>query len=254
LYRRWGRKYDYNAMSDPQMFQFGYASKPPPWHRRKRVRRSLLIVIVLVLLLSAWSWGPRLWQRVRVAYWQHRCLVYTAPVDQVIYEEDPTSARMLLASPDCAMTANNPQFVARRPWPWREFPSTGVGADGVAFLHERMTPSGQRRLVVVEVWLRWPVGTGRQVLQLNNYVIRPRAMAARPEIANNAVFCYPVEEFSSLASTDRVRLFAGQPDASDPTHFTIGYAVNGKTGTIDGWLTNVDRVNLQVRDGPAKKP
>lgn len=49
-----------------------------------------------------------------------------------------------------------------------------------------------------------------------------------------------------------VRFFAGQPDPADASYFTIGYAVDGVSGTINGWLGDDERVKLQVRDGPAK--
>jgi len=55
-----------------------------------------------------------------------------------------------------------------------------------------------------------------------------------------------------LGMADKVRVFNGQPDPSDASHFTIGYEVDGQPGTIDGWLTDDGIVKLEVRDGPAK--
>ena len=49
----------------------------------------------------------------------------------------------------------------------------------------------------------------------------------------------------------RVRIFAGEPDAADESHFTIPYDVDGTPGLIDGWLDPYDKVRMQVRDGPA---
>lgn len=49
-----------------------------------------------------------------------------------------------------------------------------------------------------------------------------------------------------------LRLYAGQPDPADASHFTIRYESKGSGGTIDGWLRDGDSVKLQVRDGPAK--
>jgi hypothetical protein len=48
-----------------------------------------------------------------------------------------------------------------------------------------------------------------------------------------------------------VRLFPGQPDPLDESHFTIPYDAGGVAGTIDGWLEANDTVRLAVRDGPA---
>lgn len=44
------------------------------------------------------------------------------------------------------------------------------------------------------------------------------------------------------------RVFAGQPDPADPTHFTIPYEVDGHAGVIDGWLKE-DRIELRPREG-----
>lgn len=54
----------------------------------------------------------------------------------------------------------------------------------------------------------------------------------------------------------QVRVYNGQPDPSDPSHFTIGYKVDGQRGTIDGRLADHDkpdwnRVTLNFRDGPS---
>ena len=40
----------------------------------------------------------------------------------------------------------------------------------------------------------------------------------------------------SLPVQDRIRIYAGQADPADPTHFTIRYVVNGKTAVIDGYV------------------
>ena len=45
------------------------------------------------------------------------------------------------------------------------------------------------------------------------------------------------------------RIFAGQPDPNDPTHFTIPYDVDGKPGVIDGRLNDGERAILTPRTG-----
>ena len=46
-----------------------------------------------------------------------------------------------------------------------------------------------------------------------------------------------------------INLYAGQPDPNDKSHFTLAYTLNGKPGTIDGWLNDDDTVKLEVRAG-----
>ena len=45
-----------------------------------------------------------------------------------------------------------------------------------------------------------------------------------------------------------LRVYAGQPDPADPTHFTIPYRLDGREGVIDGWLKD-DRIELKPREG-----
>jgi hypothetical protein len=45
------------------------------------------------------------------------------------------------------------------------------------------------------------------------------------------------------------RLYSGQPDDKDPSHFTIALSVHGQSGVIDGWLRPDDTVRLSVRGG-----
>jgi hypothetical protein len=44
-----------------------------------------------------------------------------------------------------------------------------------------------------------------------------------------------------------LKLFAGQPDSADESHFTIDAIVGGETRMIDGWLMPDDHVKLQLR-------
>jgi len=48
---------------------------------------------------------------------------------------------------------------------------------------------------------------------------------------------------------DVLRIFSGQPDPADPSHFTIAYERDGAAGVIDGWLRDDDRIRLIPRDG-----
>ena len=45
----------------------------------------------------------------------------------------------------------------------------------------------------------------------------------------------------------QLRLFAGQADPADESHFTIDYEVDGDRGTIDGWLRDTPDEREPVR-------
>ena len=52
-----------------------------------------------------------------------------------------------------------------------------------------------------------------------------------------------------LQEFDKLRLFAGQPDPADGSHFTIAYELGGRPGTIDGFLRDDDTIHLVPREG-----
>ena len=47
---------------------------------------------------------------------------------------------------------------------------------------------------------------------------------------------------------NRLRFYAGQPDPNDSSHFTIAYQLDGRAGTIDGWMRN-EGLELKPREG-----
>lgn len=53
----------------------------------------------------------------------------------------------------------------------------------------------------------------------------------------------------SIQYHDILRVFFGQVDPSDPSHFTIGYEFDGKPGVFDGWLKADGSVDLEPRQG-----
>jgi hypothetical protein len=46
-----------------------------------------------------------------------------------------------------------------------------------------------------------------------------------------------------------LRLYAGQLDPHNPSHFTIDYVLHNQRGTIDGWLLDDDRLRFEPRAG-----
>ncbi|HZL34844.1 MAG TPA: hypothetical protein VFC78_06010 [Tepidisphaeraceae bacterium] len=109
------------------------------------------------------------------------------------------------------------------------------------FLHERSVLGGKPRLVAVD---------GRV---FGGTTVATWATVFRPGSLHRA----PVETGHSnpilLMTEKRVQIYAGLPDPTDPSHFTIAYTLNGNIGRIDGWLDHNDKVTL-IRTFPAATP
>jgi hypothetical protein len=213
---------------------------------------------------------------------ERACLGYSAAADQVVYEEAPELVKRYLSDGgewvDLSRAADRCGAAAsgRVPACWttltggREVAPLGPAA-AIVFLHERQTPAGARELVVVaydgKMRLPWPTPGGWTIssIALSASVKSPEVQGAPLTRWHGTARRLDAEPFVAMYS---LRLYAGQPDALDPTHFTIRYDLDGRPGTIDGWVldpavpaasqpagSGQDEppvVRFAVRDGQAK--
>src|SRR5687767_5978251 len=131
----------------------------PRWRRRRRPwQRGIGILFLIAIGFAIWHLGPAAWNTARMLYWQRQALTYTAPPDQVVYEEEPQSAKTLLAgsggyapfTPGYSITAaavHVPSCVGKLSGViLPASPITGA----TLFLHEMKTPDGRPHLVLVQ--------------------------------------------------------------------------------------------------------
>jgi hypothetical protein len=74
-----------------------------------------------------------------------------------------------------------------------------------------------------------------------------RRASSAPENVDSSAATQPVR----INYGSRLRFFAGQIDASDPSHFTIGYQVDGSAGSIDGRMRDSGLVLRPSGGAPA---
>ena len=53
---------------------------------------------------------------------------------------------------------------------------------------------------------------------------------------------FPIKGYGAM------RIFAGQPDALDPSHFTLEFEVGDKHDSLDAWLHSDDTLSISVRN------
>ncbi len=250
-------------------FTLAIASKPhlpyapaPAWHRRRRIRRIFLLLLTVGLALAAakWVWPAR--RQIAMLYAQWQCLRYTAPPDQVVYEEDPQAAHKLATLPGYvfnpvpspSMGVPGPPYTSFAPKCWENFAAaSGLGGGPrVVFLHELRSKTGIRRLVQVERGI--PSLPFPQPLGLWCTLIEPAGLRSSPRQAGFDVVIYSGPGTAALP-TSPLRLYAGQPDPADAAHFTINYAINNIPGILDGRMNDDGtRIEIIVRTGPALEP
>ena len=128
----------------------------------------------------------------------------------------------------------------------------GFLSAGTAFLHERTTPEGEAMLVVIDflgggTHAPSALGFGPPVFQVRTFTRgRPYVIPAERESSKRSIGVRSAEDTGAAS----FRVFAGQPDPADPTHFTIRLDVDGTPRTLDGWLRNGGAVDLELRPAP----
>ena len=231
-------------------------SPPIGWQSRRRRRTLIVTAIVIWIGLGCyWLWVGYLGDRVAFWYWQRQAEQYSLPPGTPVYTTDPALAGKLLNSGRGYDSSN--VAAALHPRVWRqvsEYSGAPHSLDAPLFLHRRTRPDGVDRLVAVRPrqiatyafssptasWAKW------------TFNIQPLTFWAGATNGPHLLCVESVGPALEYTSDDRVTFFAGQIDPTFASHFTIAYAINGRSGTLDGWLQNDDSVRLVARDGPLK--
>jgi hypothetical protein len=251
-----------HANDNSSKLAIDYSTAPS---RRKWARRVGWALLLAITLGAAVQWGPRLWRQAQILSTQRRCMSFTLPADFVAYEEDPLAAAALLAREPQSYApyrlARQRGSVATQPAPTRaamyqdttllaqHFPGA-PGLGGQILLHELQTPSGKRRLVMVRYHPEKDTFTPAMVVGYNvDVTIVTPATAFSLPVARRQDD--PIDVTSGFPPhPPNVRIFAGQPDPGDPSHFTIRYQMWGQEDIVDGRLDDHERITLTQRHMP----
>ena len=218
--------------------------------RKSLRRRRILALVAVVILLCAVTplavrYANMAAERWRVNRLYRTCAAYTSPATTVVWEEDPQQVKQLRGDYQVVGShAGNAAYLV--PDPWKQL-NAAIGQQiqtwGTLFLHERTTPTSKRKLLVGVDIAGWSRG-GPLVLFARCRTIAPAAPMRLPV---EEKVDHPSVHLAQAEGT--LRLFAGQLDATDESHFTIDYAIGDQKGIIDGWVKDDGRVVLEKREG-----
>ncbi|HYE17433.1 MAG TPA: hypothetical protein VEA69_03255 [Tepidisphaeraceae bacterium] len=235
-----------------------YATRPPAG--RRALRRALRLWPAWLLLIATGlgiAYGPRAWERYQLLRLQEACMTAELPADRPVLGPDrpPTRPGLAGATPRVT-TVKDPRWAALEAWlPLGQPLATRMPT---AFLHERLTPSGHRRLVCVEA-----LSGGGEPFTANRYfavafsitVIDPAGPLrdARATLGPYAVCFVQVPEglLPIDTSHEPATVWPGRPDAADPTRFSIPVSWVGVTGRVDFRLEDDESVTLRIADPAA---
>jgi len=256
----------------PEAQPLDYGLAPP--RQRKRIVQALALLAFVLLGMAVWQCGPLVWRQVQLRYYEHECLIYAPPPDQVVYEEEPAAAAKLLANGsdydpfrwhvrELAVAEMPAPAASRRLPAYQSFEALnqtimavpgGTAYESVLFLHERTTSKGERRLVRITL-IATPFSFWAFVIDGDRYESQNWTQANRDS------FIEPLETRGKNSPTPspwplhppNLRIYAGQADPNDASHFTIRYQAWGQQDVMDGYLINNDTVTLKPRN-PPKEP
>jgi hypothetical protein len=212
--------------------QLEYAPAPAST-RRPALRRATVAAAIVLVAVASLKWAGPAWDRVRLVYYQGRCLKHQAPTGGVVHD-DAVGGRSVGTALE-----------------WERFytlfspPGGRHGA--TAFLHELRQKDGSRRLVSVESHLldiAHPATGALAFSHLSWAVVEPGGLWSPPRLHGYSTWNLPLSPLSQAP----LRLSSGQPDPNDPSHFTIPYELGGAPGIIDGWLRADDTLLFEPRD------
>ncbi len=235
-----------------------------------KMKSLTTLLIVGVLMTCSWKFGPEIRKQVKTLYWQRACTNFALEDDWVAYEEDAIAAGELakVTGADRKNSWNDSEYftitdgasskllgcylVPRCATELQSLIGGGAPSGPVVFLHSRRAKNGASRLVQVELSL-----IGRtlrkdadaknvaddQVLKIQ--VIKPAGLFSDAQLQKTSGWWH-----RGLSETPfgKLRVFAGQPDLADDSHFTIVYHDELAHGTLDCWLQADDSVRVEMRD------
>ena len=217
-------------MQESEQPQLDYAPAQPATGRIVRrwgVRIMLLAAIGFVVTST-----PSVIRRVQLLTLQQKCLDYTAPADQIVFDTRTNSFPKLQRSDPDLISGNmgTVPCVGKVPSTWRSYraflPLSPPKALATVFTHRLLSPSGIERLVVVELY---SMNSNPESPILVAWSITPGGLWKAPMgIVTGSI--------SVFDASSEITFFSGRSDPKHQDHFTIHYQVGNQSKTIDGWL------------------
>ena len=214
--------FDETLTRQPVGFANSSTIKPSEW-RSNRMGSPTTHLSPTIAPQGTWIWEPQCWRQLRRFDW-------------MLNGRTPCAFGI---QPDVIFT---PSVGTRYTSPLGGLSSDIHDARITCYLHRRRSASGSDRLVVVLfdagafIWGD-PKPFSAQVLSAT---FSSQSLLLRPKALSDSQFTF---------SQDMpLRLFAGQSDPIDQSHFTIKLEAGGRVGVIDGWLQPDDTITLELQE------
>jgi hypothetical protein len=228
------------------MVDYGTTSRKQGW--RLLARTAVLASILGVLAPSLPRIKGLALSRLDLLRAQSRWLSYTARPDEPAYENHYEDAqRLLRTGTDYVGTLEFPGIAFKCPQNWSRLMAPGSFPPAIVFLHERANPSGNRRLVAVDIAFSIPERTGGLRLAFHGVAYKPATLFTdiRPASPVGATLVLAFDE------ADNATISMGEPDPTDSCRFVIHGTLGDRQIAVVGQLERDDTITFvdNSRDG-----
>ena len=257
---------DMTAPADKPLEPLLYASASLGRRRWRRWVRAAGLLLLLIAAVALLRHRQAIIAYAQLHYDEHACRAFVAPPAHVALEFDPAKAPALVAQPGGDYVGGLAYAQDRAPAMFvpqalrRYLGSTVKLYGGVAYVGERRSAGGTRRLVFVEVAgvsmvagdpARKDGKTARIWIEARSLpVLRWRDTAPPPVTRGTSADIIHSREFVSgnvSLVTMATGYYGGRPDRADASRFTIEYWTGGCQDFIDGQLLDNGVVTLKPR-------
>jgi hypothetical protein len=247
---------DDNREPAPQPLE--YAKRPP--RTRRRVVWPLLLLILGISAIFGYRHRREITEWASLVHLRHRALTYRSALGTVVMSQLPADTAetwsgtvgVRYRGPDATWDEVEQRLVP----PLRVSRGSGV----TLFLHERVSPTGNRRVVLVQLArTRFPEGPSINVdirvfdpgTPRNPRFRELTVKEAKGMRVSGRIPGFPgvIYDLASVSWGSDFRLFAGRADPNDRSRFTIDYLHDGAAGSFVGRLNDDDSVSFQSADG-----
>jgi hypothetical protein len=239
-------------MSDPALMAATLDYAPRPSIRRRwlgRLRRWWPAGLLLVIAIVCTVYGPKAWRQRQLLRLQGACLTAELRRDLPVNERHPEAAWVLVAARPAEYQLDSWGRAARTDPRWTRL-STELGLPpyvtgrrgwptGLSFLGERYTPSGLRRLVVIED------------MELVT-VIDPATWTHAARVTFRRQADCSLDDWSAMAFAGLGAIGVGVADQADRTRVTVPVDGDGGAAVLEFRLDDNEIVTWRVLE-PAGK-
>ena len=192
-------------------------------------------------------------------------MTFIAPPNQIVFDSNPKSSTTpshlpvtgIPGNPNCLIRLGQslpPGRIVGMPNPFSTSPDEPVNGP-ITFLHQRRSRNGAARLVIIgDVLEPLFVYETCVLIDFVGQLPTPRSEMVFPGIRPLLLDAFDTDGDGIADRPYHTRIYAGQPDPADESHFTIAYEIGNKKDIIDCYLQDDGTVTFACRCGPSTRP